>query len=48
MMHTMYLAKVRAPGDTDDADDVSEVIREIPAEEAFMPLAKSTCALVKK
>jgi len=48
MMHTMYLAKVRAPGDTDDSDDVSEVIREIPAEEAFMPLAKSSCALVKK
>lgn len=48
MMHTMYLAQVRAPGESDDKDDVAKVLRDIPAEEAFMPLSKSTCSLVKK
>ena len=48
MMHTMYLAQVRAPGESEDADDVAKVLRDIPAEEAFMPLSKSTCSLVKK
>tara|TARA_R110002020_G_scaffold170523_1_gene360245 strand:- start:8687 stop:9862 length:1176 start_codon:yes stop_codon:yes gene_type:complete len=48
MMHTMYLAQVLAPGESEDADDVAKVLRDIPAEEAFMPLSKSTCSLVKK
>lgn len=47
MMHTMYLAQVKSPAESKNADDVAKVLREIPAEEAFMPLSKSTCSLVK-
>ena len=46
MMHTMYLAQVKSPEDSQGEDDVAKVLREIPAEEAYMPLAKSTCSLV--
>ncbi len=46
MMHTMYLAQVKAPDEAQNDDDVARVLREIPAEEAYMPLEKSTCALV--
>ncbi|MBU3258720.1 ABC transporter substrate-binding protein [Roseovarius sp. PS-C2] len=46
MMHTMYLAQVKSPADSQGEDDVAKVLREIPAEEAYMPLAKSTCSLV--
>lgn len=45
MMHTMYLAQVKSPADSQGEDDVAKVLREIPAEEAYMPLAKSTCSL---
>lgn len=46
MMHTMYLTQVKSPADSQGEDDVAKVLREIPAEEAYMPLAKSTCSLV--
>jgi len=46
MMHTMYLAQVKSPEESQNDDDVAKVLREIPAEEAFMPLEKSTCSLV--
>ncbi|GGO51174.1 amino acid/amide ABC transporter substrate-binding protein, HAAT family [Roseovarius pacificus] len=46
MMHTMYLAQVKSPEESEGEDDVAKVLREIPAEEAYMPLAKSTCSLV--
>lgn len=46
MMHTMYLARVKSPDASQHEDDVAEVLREIPAEEAYMPLEKSTCSLV--
>ena len=48
MMHTMYLARVKAPDASESKWDVSEVLREIPAEDAFMPLDQSTCDLVSK
>tara|TARA_R110002124_G_scaffold158391_1_gene325526 strand:- start:962 stop:2167 length:1206 start_codon:yes stop_codon:yes gene_type:complete len=47
MMHTMYLAQVKSPEESKNEDDVARVLREIPAEEAFMPLEQSTCELVK-
>ncbi|MDW3119075.1 MAG: ABC transporter substrate-binding protein [Roseovarius pacificus] len=46
MMHTMYLRQVKSPEESEGEDDVAKVLREIPAEEAYMPLAKSTCSLV--
>ena len=47
MMHTMYLAQVKSPDESQNEDDVARVLREIPAEEAFLPLEQSTCELVK-
>jgi branched-chain amino acid transport system substrate-binding protein len=46
MMHTMYLAEVKAPEESESEWDMVKILREIPAEEAYMPLEKSTCALV--
>lgn len=46
MMHTMYLAEVKSPEESANKDDVAKVLREIPAEEAYMPLSQSTCSLV--
>lgn len=47
MMHTMYLAQVKTPSESENEEDVAKVLREIPAEDAFMPLEQSTCDLVK-
>lgn len=48
MMHTMYLAQVKSPAESANDEDVAKVLREIPAEDAFMPLEQSTCNLVNK
>lgn len=48
MMHTMYLAEVKSPEESSGDWDLARVLAEIPAEEAYMPLEKSTCPLVKK
>jgi len=48
MIHTMYLAEVKKPEDSTSEWDLAKVVREIPGEEAFMPLDQSTCPLVKK
>lgn len=47
MMHTMYLGEVKKPADSTSDWDMVKILREIPAEEAYMPLEKSGCALVK-
>lgn len=48
MVHTMYLAEVKKPEDSQSTWDLAKVQREIPGEEAYMPLEKSTCPLIKK
>jgi len=48
MVHTMYLAEVKSPDESTSKWDVAKVIREIPGDEAFMPLEKSSCELVQK
>lgn len=48
MVHTMYLAEVKSPDESTSKWDVAKVIREIPGDEAFMPLEKSSCDLVQK
>ncbi len=48
MVHDMYLAKVKAPGESKGPWDYYSILRTIPGDEAFKPLAESTCALVKK
>jgi branched-chain amino acid transport system substrate-binding protein len=48
MVHDMYLFQVKKPSESKYAWDYYNVLRTIPAEEAFQPLSKSTCSLIKK
>lgn len=47
MIHTMYLAEVKSPAESQGEWDLAKILAEIPGEEAFMPVEKSTCALLK-
>jgi branched-chain amino acid transport system substrate-binding protein len=47
-LHKMYLYEVKAPSESKGPWDYYKLVREIPAEEAFLPLDKSVCPLVKK
>ena len=47
-IHPMYLYEVKAPGESKGPWDYYKLVREIPAAEAFRPLAESECSLVKK
>ncbi|MFV0296879.1 MAG: ABC transporter substrate-binding protein [Hyphomicrobiaceae bacterium] len=46
-MHTMYLYEVKKPEESKYAWDYYKLVREIPAEEAFRPMDKGGCPLVK-
>ena len=48
MVHDMYLVQVKKPSESKYPWDYYHVKATIPAEEAFQPLSKSTCPLVKK
>ncbi|MBI1891781.1 MAG: ABC transporter substrate-binding protein [Burkholderiales bacterium] len=48
MVHDMYLAQVKAPSESKYPWDYYTIKRVIPGDEAFMPLEKSECPLVKK
>src|SRR5439155_3871624 len=48
MVHDMYLFQVKKPSESKGPWDYYRLVKTIPAEEAFQPLAKSGCALVKK
>lgn len=48
MVHDMYLVQVKKPSESKGEWDYLKIVRTIPAAEAFMPLEKSTCNLVKK
>jgi branched-chain amino acid transport system substrate-binding protein len=43
MVHDMYLVRVKASNVSTGPWDVYDIIRTIPAEEAFPPLSASTC-----
>lgn len=43
MVHDMYLAEVKAPGDSTGPWDYLNIVRTIPGEEAYGPLSESTC-----
>jgi branched-chain amino acid transport system substrate-binding protein len=47
-MHPMYLYEVKSPDESKGPWDYYKLRREIPAAEAFRPLAESECPLVKK
>ncbi|MDZ7840660.1 MAG: ABC transporter substrate-binding protein [Gammaproteobacteria bacterium] len=46
MVHDMYLAEVKAPGDSSGAWDYYNILRTIPGDEAYQPLSESRCPLV--
>jgi branched-chain amino acid transport system substrate-binding protein len=48
MVHDMYLFEVKNPAESKTPWDYYKLRATIPAEQAFQPLAKSTCPLVKK
>ncbi len=48
MMREMYLFEVKKPSESKGPWDYFKLKATIPADEAYMPLAKSTCPLVKK
>ncbi|MCY1395989.1 urea ABC transporter, urea binding protein [compost metagenome] len=48
MVHDMYLAQVKTPAESKGEWDLYKIIRTIPGEEAYRPLAESKCRLVAK
>lgn len=48
MVHDMYVARVKKPSESKYPWDYYVVEATIPAEDAFQPLAKGACRLVKK
>ena len=47
MVHDMYLVEVKKPEESQYPWDYYKVLKTIPGDQAFKPLAKSTCKLVK-
>lgn len=47
-IHPAYLFEVKKPSESKQPWDYYKLIATIPAEEAFTPISKSTCALLKK
>jgi branched-chain amino acid transport system substrate-binding protein len=47
-VHPAYLFGIKTPEESKGPWDYYKLIATIPAEEAFTPLDKSTCALLKK
>jgi branched-chain amino acid transport system substrate-binding protein len=45
VIHDVYLAQVKAPGDVEEDWDYEEILATIPAEDAFMPLEESSCEM---
>ena len=48
MEHDMYLVQVKTPAESKSPWDLYTVLRTIPGDQAFQPLAESSCKLVKK
>ncbi len=47
-MHDMYLFEVKKPSESKGPYDYYKLIRTIPGDEAFRPMDKGECPLVKK
>jgi len=48
MVHDIYQVRVKKPEESKDASDILKVMQTIKGDDAFKPLAESTCPLVKK
>lgn len=47
MVHDMYLVQVKTPAESTGPWDLYKVLRTIPGEQAFQPLAEGSCRLVR-
>jgi branched-chain amino acid transport system substrate-binding protein len=48
MIHDMYLVQVKSPAESKGPWDLYKVLRTIPGDQAFQPLAESTCKLINQ
>jgi branched-chain amino acid transport system substrate-binding protein len=48
MVHDMYLAEAKKPSESKGPWDLLKINAVIPGDQAFRPLSKSVCPLVKK
>lgn len=48
MVHDMYLARVKKPEESKGQWDYYEILRTIPGDQAYLPLAQSKCPLVEQ
>lgn len=48
MVHDIYQVRVKKPEESTDPSDILKVMQTIKGDDAFKPLAESTCPLVKK
>ena len=48
MIHDMLLVEVKSPEESKSPWDYYKVLNVIPGKDAFLPLSKSVCPLVKK
>ena len=48
MVHDMYLAQVKKPGESKGRWDNLKIVQTIPGDQAFRPLKDSECPLIKK
>jgi branched-chain amino acid transport system substrate-binding protein len=48
MVHDMYLARVKKPDESEGPWDYYEILRTIPADQAFLPIEESTCPAVNQ
>jgi branched-chain amino acid transport system substrate-binding protein len=48
VIHDFYLVKTKSPSESKGEWDYYKILTTIPAEEAFQPLSKSKCDLIKK
>ncbi len=46
MVHDMYLAQVKKPSESSSEWDLYKILRTIPADQAYRPLAESQCKLI--
>lgn len=47
MVHDMYLAQVKKPAESKSEWDLYKILRTIPGDQAYRPLAQSQCKLIK-
>ncbi|SEK11576.1 amino acid/amide ABC transporter substrate-binding protein, HAAT family [Achromobacter sp. NFACC18-2] len=48
LVHDMYMAQVKTPGESKGEWDIAKVIKVIPGNEAFAPISESQCPYLKR